>query len=69
MQVDDGPERMNKKIRDAQHQRVPYMAVIGQRETAAGQVSVRNRAGEQTEEALDAFADRVTLEIAERRLS
>ena len=27
------------------------------------------RAGEQTEEALNAFADRVTLEIAERRLS
>ena len=69
VQVDDGPERMNKKIRDAQHQRVPYMAVIGQREAAAGQVSVRNRAGEQTEEALDAFADRVTLEVAERRLS
>jgi threonyl-tRNA synthetase len=60
---------MNKKIRDAQHQRVPYMAVVGGREAENGQVSVRNRAGEQSEESLEGFADRVALEVAERRLA
>ena len=67
--VDSRPERMNKKIREAQHQRVPYMAVLGAREAENGQVSVRNRAGEQSDESLDAFADRVALEVAERRLT
>jgi threonyl-tRNA synthetase len=67
--VDSRPERMNKKIRDAQHQRLPYMAVLGGREAENGQVSVRNRSGEQSEEELDAFADRVALEVAERRLA
>jgi len=67
--VDSRPERMNKKIREAQHQRVPYMAVLGAREAENGQVSVRNRAGEQSDESLDAFADRVALEVAERRLA
>jgi threonyl-tRNA synthetase len=67
--VDSRPERMNKKIREAQHQRVPYMAVLGAREAENGQVSVRNRAGEQSAEELGAFADRVALEVAERRLA
>jgi threonyl-tRNA synthetase len=67
--VDSRRERMNKKIREAQHQRVPYMAVLGAREAENGQVSVRNRAGEQSEEELGAFADRVALEVAERRLN
>jgi threonyl-tRNA synthetase len=67
--LDSRPERMNKKIREAQHQRVPYMAVLGAREAENGQVSVRNRAGEQSEEGLEAFADRLVLEVAERRLA
>jgi threonyl-tRNA synthetase len=43
--VDRSNERMNAKIRAAQLQKVPYMLVIGDREQAAGQVSVRRRAG------------------------
>ncbi|MDD4365497.1 MAG: His/Gly/Thr/Pro-type tRNA ligase C-terminal domain-containing protein, partial [Synergistales bacterium] len=36
-------EKLGKKIRDAQLQKVPYMLVIGEREVEAGQVSVRER--------------------------
>ncbi len=44
--VDDGPERMNKKIRNAQQQKVPYMLVVGDRESAENSISVRTRENE-----------------------
>ena len=34
-------EKVNAKIRDAQLQKIPYMLVLGDREAASGQVSVR----------------------------
>ncbi len=39
--VDDGPERMNAKIRNAEMRKVPYVFVVGSREAEAGNVSVR----------------------------
>ncbi len=65
--VDDRSERVGKKIAEARAGRVPYMAVVGDREAEARTVQVRNRAGEQSSEALEAFALRVVEEIAERR--
>ncbi len=44
--VDDRSERMNRKIRHAQLQKVPYMLVAGDRDVAGGQVSVRLRTEE-----------------------
>ncbi len=41
--VDDRPEKVNYKIREAQLQKIPYMLVIGDREAEAGSVAVRNR--------------------------
>ena len=47
VQVDSGSERMQKKIRTAQRQKVPYMLLAGDDDTAAGAVSFRYRSGEQ----------------------
>jgi threonyl-tRNA synthetase len=44
--VDDGPERMNAKIRTAQNQKVPYMLVLGDKELENQQVALRLRNGE-----------------------
>ncbi len=41
--VDDRSEKMGYKIREAQVQKVPYMLVVGDKEAAAGNVSVRHR--------------------------
>jgi threonyl-tRNA synthetase len=41
--VDDRSETLNYKIRDAETHKVPYMAVVGQREAEAGTVAVRAR--------------------------
>ncbi|MCC8077044.1 MAG: threonine--tRNA ligase [Oscillospiraceae bacterium] len=39
-------EKIGYKIREAQMQKVPYMLVVGDKETADGSVSVRSRTGE-----------------------
>lgn len=41
--IDARSERMNRKIRNAQLQKIPYMLVVGDRDVEAGQVSVRLR--------------------------
>jgi threonyl-tRNA synthetase len=46
VEVDDGNERMNKKIRNAQLQKIPYMLVLGDKEMEAGAVAVRTRENE-----------------------
>lgn len=46
VQVDDGKERMNKKIRNAQLMKIPYMLVVGDNEQEAGLVAVRTRENE-----------------------
>jgi threonyl-tRNA synthetase len=45
--VDTGADRMQKKIRTAQRQKVPYMLLAGDDDVAAGAVSFRYRSGEQ----------------------
>ncbi|HEY2599676.1 MAG TPA: threonine--tRNA ligase [Candidatus Dormibacteraeota bacterium] len=67
VELDDRPERMQRKIRDAQARKVPYMAIAGAREAESGRVNVRDRAGSQTDESLDEFVQRVVQEVAEKR--
>ena len=44
-ELDDSPQKIGAKIRRATMEKVPYMAVVGQREVDSGQVSVRHRTG------------------------
>lgn len=46
VEVDDAGERMNKKIRNAQLQKIPYMLVVGDKEEEDGLVAVRTRNNE-----------------------
>lgn len=41
--LDDRNEKINRKIRDAEEMKIPYMLVIGKREVEAGTVSLRKR--------------------------
>ena len=57
--VDDGPDRMQNKIRKAQLMKVPYMLVIGDKEQDADSVAVRLRSGEDLKAmTVDAFVAR-----------
>ncbi len=46
-EVDESDDRMQKKIRTAQQQKVPFMAIAGDADVAAGTVSFRYRDGSQ----------------------
>jgi threonyl-tRNA synthetase len=60
--VDDSDERMQKKIRTAQQQKVPFMLLAGDSDVAAGAVSFRYRDGSQKNgvPVADAIAEIVT---------
>ncbi len=47
VEVDSGDDRMQKKIRNAQRQKVPFMILAGDDDVAAGAVSFRYRDGSQ----------------------
>ena len=42
-ELDDRNEKVGKKIRDAELNKVPYMFVVGDREMSSSSVSVRHR--------------------------
>ncbi|KPL83987.1 threonyl-tRNA synthetase [Thermanaerothrix daxensis] len=66
VEVDERPERMNAKIRDAQLQKVPYMLVVGDKEAADGKVALRLRNGENPGPMpLETFIARAQQDIAE----
>jgi len=67
VELDARNQKVERKVRDAKHQKVPYIVVIGPRDVEAGVISVNNRAGERTQEPVEAFVERVTREIADRR--
>ena len=46
-EVDDSADRMQKKIRNAQRQKIPFMLLAGDDDVAAGAVSFRYRSGAQ----------------------
>jgi threonyl-tRNA synthetase len=59
---------MQKKIRDAQLQKIPYMLVVGEREAAEGKVAVRLRSGKDLGAMpLETFAARIKSEAESRR--
>ena len=66
--LDASDDRMQKKIRNAQMQKVPYMLIAGEEDQQAGKVSIRYRNGEQKNSIsiADAIAE-IKLAIAERK--
>ncbi|MEX0907173.1 MAG: threonine--tRNA ligase, partial [Gemmatimonadota bacterium] len=50
--LDDRAETLNYKVREAEVQKVPYMAVIGAREAEAGTVAVRTRGAGRKQEVI-----------------
>jgi threonyl-tRNA synthetase len=68
VEVDEGSDRMQKKIRNAQEQKIPYMLVVGDKEASSGMVSVRLRTEEDCGAMpLEAFIERIQSVIAAKR--
>ena len=68
IEVDTSDERMQKKIRNAQLQKVPFMVLVGDRDVENGAVSFRFRSGEQENGVLLDDAVARILDAVERRV-
>ena len=67
VEVDARSETVNRKIRQAQLDKVPYMLVVGDKEVTASTVSVRLRSGEQlTSQSFDSFKKTVRTAITDK---
>ena len=68
VELDASDDRMQKKIRNAQMQKVPYMLIAGEEDQKAGKVSIRYRNGEQKNSIAvsDAIAE-IKIAIANRK--
>jgi threonyl-tRNA synthetase len=65
--IDLSSERMQRKIRDAQTMKIPYMLVIGDKEAEAGSVAVRLRSGKDLGAMpLETFKNRIRQEAESR---
>jgi len=64
--VDSRSEKVGRKIRDAELEKIPYMLIVGENEKSEGTVSVRKQGeGDVGTMTIEAFAERVRSEVAE----
>ncbi|MCE2824739.1 MAG: threonine--tRNA ligase [Sediminibacterium sp.] len=67
VEIDDRSEKIGKKIRDTELQRVPYMLVVGEKETLENKLSVRRQGkGDLGMQDTQVFIDAIIQEIHER---
>jgi threonyl-tRNA synthetase len=69
--LDDRSETLNYRIRDGEVMKVPYMAVVGQREAESDSVALRVRGAGKKQEVMpaEAFLARITEEVRTRALA
>ncbi len=62
--IDDRNEKIGRKIRDNELKRVPYMVIVGEKESEEGLVSMRKQGGgEQATMTMQDFATRINAEV------
>ena len=70
VELDDRNEKIGKKIRDAQLEKVPYSLIVGDSEVENNTVSVRKRSiGDQGAIALDEFINNILVEVNTKALN
>ena len=68
VEIDERQEKIGKKIREAELNRVPYMLVIGEKEVAENKLSIRRQGkGDAGQQTVDEFVKNIVEEIFERR--
>jgi threonyl-tRNA synthetase len=67
VELDERTESVGRKIRDAELRKIPYMAIVGDREQEAEEVAVReHRRGNVGSMAVDEFIERVRKQVESR---
>ncbi len=66
-ELDERPESVGRKIRDAELRKIPYMLVVGDREQESQEVAVReHRQGDAGSSPIEAFVERLSHEVTSR---
>lgn len=66
--VDSKNEKIGKKIREAQLNKIPYMVIVGQKEAENNEISVRSRkSGDLGSMSLEAFTENLQTEIKNKK--
>jgi threonyl-tRNA synthetase len=67
VELDSGDRTLEYKIRDAQMQKIPYMIVVGKKESDSGMITIRDRSGKQKRDVkLEDFVGMVKGQIESR---
>lgn len=66
VEIDESNETLGKKVREAKIRRIPYLLVIGDRETQENKLTVEGRS-EKLETTLEEFLQKIKTEIKERK--
>ena len=70
VKLDDRNEKIGYRIREAQLEKLPYMLIVGDKESADGTVAVRSRSkGDMGPQSLDKFTSDILEEVKEKRIS
>lgn len=66
-EIDERQEKIGKKIRDTELQKIPYMLVVGEKEMTEGVVSVRRHGtGDEGAKTVEAFKEIILQEVKEK---
>jgi len=67
--IDDKPDKIGSKIRNAEIGKVPIMLILGEKEAKNNSVSIRRRfIGDEGELSIEKFMENVSLEVKKRSL-
>ena len=62
--IDDRNEKIGRKIRDNELKRIPYLLIVGEKEAANEEVSIRKQGGiDKGSEKITTFAAEITQEV------
>ncbi|MGB9730082.1 MAG: threonine--tRNA ligase [Thermoprotei archaeon] len=68
--MDLSPDTLNKKIKNAHDQSIPYIIIVGKREAETGKISIRARGGKEAKDIeLNTFIESLSNEISIRSLT
>lgn len=69
VEIDDRAEKIGFKIREAQLEKVPYMLILGEKESDSGKLSVRSRdLGEIGEMSFEDFSQKLKKEVDNKEI-
>lgn len=67
VEIDDRSEKIGRKIRDTELEKIPYMLIVGEKEQEANSISVRRHGqGDLGASSVADFAEKITVEVFEK---